>query len=102
MSNNKIEIEGGTVTESTSKNKRKLELAIKILLFSLLSFVITNYFILNWYTLQIFEEIFNSEQMSLCPFKITLLFSALKTSSFQINILLLLLLLLVILHIKQE
>lgn len=47
MSNNKIEIEGGTVTESTSKNKRKLELAIKILLFSLLNFVITNYFILN-------------------------------------------------------
>lgn len=50
MSNNKIEIEGGTVTESTGENERKLELAIKILLFSLLTFVIINYFILNWYS----------------------------------------------------
>lgn len=47
MSNNKIEIEGGTVIESTGENERKLELAIKILLFSLLTFVIINYFILN-------------------------------------------------------
>lgn len=50
MSNNKIEIEGGTVTESTGENERKLELAIKILLFSLFTFVIINYFILNWYS----------------------------------------------------